>query len=257
VTVTVERGEHVLTAVFDDGKANALTFEAITGLRSALTAAIDAHVPLVIAGRSGTFSAGFDLRVMRSGDRDLVRSLADGGFLLFRQMFSAPVPVVATCTGHALAAGALLLLASDYRIGPLGPAQIGLNEIRIGIALPQPAVDMARYRLSPNHLIAATLFAHVVAPEPACEVGYLDPHRSGSAVSGPGRGGGHRLGRSPGLRRHQAAHACRDRRPARRSVQPRVPALTPGPQAPSRWRSSTPDGVPPPVVTTAVDASAT
>jgi enoyl-CoA hydratase len=174
VTVTVERGEHVLTAVLDDGKANALTFEAITGLRSALTAAIDAHVPLVIAGRSGTFSAGFDLRVMRSGDRDLVRSLADDGFLLFRQMFSAPVPVVAACTGHALAAGALLLLASDYRIGPLGPAQIGLNEIRIGIALPQPAVDMARYRLSPNHLMAATLFAHVVAPEPACEVGYLD-----------------------------------------------------------------------------------
>jgi enoyl-CoA hydratase len=89
-------------------------------------------------------------------------------------VFSAPVPVVAACTGHALAAGALLLLASDSRIGPLDTCQIGLNEIRIGIALPQPAVDMARYRLSPNHLMAATLIAHVVAPEPACEVGYLD-----------------------------------------------------------------------------------
>jgi enoyl-CoA hydratase len=174
MTVTVERGEHVLTALMDDGKANALTSEAITGLRSALTAAIDEHVPLVVAGRSGYFSAGFDLRVMRSGDRDRVQSLADEGFLLFRQLFSAPVPVVAACTGHALAAGALLLLASDYRIGPLDPCQIGLNEIRIGIALPQPAVDMARFRLNPTHLMAATLFAHVVAPEQACAVGYLD-----------------------------------------------------------------------------------
>jgi enoyl-CoA hydratase len=174
VAITVERGEHVLTAVMDDGKANALTFEAITGLRSALAAAIDEHVPLVIAGRSGHFSAGFDLRVMRSGDRDRVQSLADEGFLLFRQMFSAPIPVVAACTGHALAAGALLLLASDYRIGPLDPCQIGLNEIRIGIALPQPAVDMARFRLNPIHLMAATLFADVVAPEQACAVGYLD-----------------------------------------------------------------------------------
>jgi enoyl-CoA hydratase len=174
VTVTLERGEHGLTAVMDDGKANALTFEAIAGLRSALTTSIEEKAPLVIAGRSGCFSAGFDLRIMRSGDRDLVASLADEGFLLFRQLFSAPVPVIAACTGHALAAGALLLLASDYRIGPFGTYQIGLNEIRIGIALPQPAVDMARFRLNPVHLMAATLFATVVAPEQACAVGYLD-----------------------------------------------------------------------------------
>jgi enoyl-CoA hydratase len=174
VTVTLDRGEHGVTAVMDDGKANALTFEAIAGLRSALTTSIEEKVPLVIAGRSGCFSAGFDLRIMRSGDRDLVASLADEGFLLFRQLFSAPVPVIAACTGHALAAGALLLLASDYRIGPLETCQIGLNEIRIGIALPQPAVDMARFRLNPIHLMAATLFATVVGPEQACAVGYLD-----------------------------------------------------------------------------------
>jgi enoyl-CoA hydratase len=174
VSVTLERGGHVLTAVMDDGKANALTFEAIAGLRSALATSTEEKVPLVIAGRRGCFCAGFDLRIMRSGDRDLVASLADEGFRLFRQLYSAPVPVIAACTGHALAAGALLLLASDYRIGPLGAGQIGLNEIRIGIALPQPAVDMARFRLNPVHLMAATLFATVVTPEEACAVGYLD-----------------------------------------------------------------------------------
>jgi enoyl-CoA hydratase len=174
VSVTVARSHDVVTAVLDDGKANALTFEAISGLRSALSASIDADRPLLITGRRGYFSAGFDLRVMRSGDRDLVTSLSSQGFVLFREMLSAPIPVLAACTGHALAAGALLLLAADYRIGQPGTYQVGLNETRIGIALPQEAVDMARFRLSTNHLAAATLFATVVAPDVACDFGYLD-----------------------------------------------------------------------------------
>jgi enoyl-CoA hydratase len=174
MTVTVERADGVVTAVMDDAKANALTFEVITGLRSALALAVDERAPFVIAGRSGYFSAGFDLRVMRSGDRDRITSLANEGFALFRDLYTAPIPVLAACTGHALAAGALLLLAADYRFGPHGEYQIGLNETRIGIALPQPAVAMARFRLSTNALVGATVFATVVGPEAACDVGYLD-----------------------------------------------------------------------------------
>ncbi len=174
MTVALERDGGVSLAVIDDGKANALSFEVIAGLRSALGAAVDADNPLVIVGRDGYFSAGFDLNVMRSGDRDLVSSLAGQGTMLFREMFAAPVPVLAACTGHALAAGALLLLAADYRIGRPGTYQIGLNETRIGIALPQFAIDMARFRLSTSHLVAATVLATVVQPDQACDFGYLD-----------------------------------------------------------------------------------
>jgi enoyl-CoA hydratase len=174
VSVTVERREGVMTAVLDDGKANALTFGTITELRAVVGASVDENSPLILAGRTGFFSAGFDLEVMRSGDPDLVSSLAEEGFLLFREMLSAPVPVLAACTGHALAAGALLLLAADLRIGRPGTYQLGLNETRIGIALPQPAVDMARFRLGTHRLAAATLFATLVAPDRACDFGYLD-----------------------------------------------------------------------------------
>jgi enoyl-CoA hydratase len=60
------------------------------------------------------------------------------------------------------------------RIGRPGTYQLGLNETRIGIALPQPAVDMARFRLGTHRLAAATLFATLVAPDRACDFGYLD-----------------------------------------------------------------------------------
>src|SRR5665213_2013814 len=148
----MERHEGAIVAILDDGKANALSFEMIAGLQSALAAAIHENVPLVIAGREGYFSAGFELDIMRSGDGTLIAQLVDQGTLLFRDLFAAPVPVLAACTGHALAAGALLLLASDYRIGQPGSHKIGLNETQIGIALPQFAVDMARLRQSPNRL---------------------------------------------------------------------------------------------------------
>ena len=174
MTVSFERGEGLLVARLDDGKANALGFEMIAGLRDALAISIAEKAALVIAGREDCFCAGFDLHIMRSGHRDRVASLVTQGSLLFQEMFAAPIPVLAACTGHALAAGALLLLASDYRIGQSGPYKIGLNETRIGIALPQFAVDMARFRLSTNRLLAVTLFAGILSPEEACDVGFLD-----------------------------------------------------------------------------------
>jgi enoyl-CoA hydratase len=174
VTLAIARSGGVMVASMDDGKANALGFEMIAGLRSALATAVGEKAPLIIAGRAGCFSGGFELQVMRSGDRERIASLVDDGCLLFQEMYAAPIPVLAACTGHALAAGALLLLAADYRIGEPGPYQVGLNETRIGIALPQFAIDMARCRLSTNRLIAATLFAGILGPEEASAVGFLD-----------------------------------------------------------------------------------
>jgi enoyl-CoA hydratase len=104
-------------------------------------------------------------------------------------MCAAPVPVLAACTGHALAAGALLLLAADYRIGEPGQYTLGLNETRIGIALPQFAVDMARVRLSTNRLVAATLCASIVGPEEACDYGYLDGIESEATAAAQGLAG--------------------------------------------------------------------
>jgi enoyl-CoA hydratase len=66
---------------------------------------------VVLHGRDGRFSAGFDLSVMRGGDLRAMSDLVSDGGELAKTLFGARVPVVAACTGHALAAGALVLLA--------------------------------------------------------------------------------------------------------------------------------------------------
>jgi enoyl-CoA hydratase len=174
MAVTVEREGPVLVATMDDGKANALTFDGVGELRSIVTEAAESAKPLVLAGRDGIYCAGFDLSVMKSGDPERVRAILAEGRALYRAIVEAPVPVIAACTGHALAGGALLLMSADHRIGRPGPYKIGLNEVQIGMGLPQFAITLARYRLDPRHLTAAACFAELGTADRAVEVGFLD-----------------------------------------------------------------------------------
>jgi len=172
----VETGEvdGVLVASIDDGKVNALSSELVAGLRSAVALATGHGQPLVITGKDGCFSAGFDLAVMNSGDQRQASALFVEGARLYREIIEAPVPVVASCTGHALAGGAILLLCADYRIGRAGSYRLGLNEVGIGMALPAFAVCIATHRLERRYLTAAALFAEVVPPDRALAMGFLD-----------------------------------------------------------------------------------
>jgi enoyl-CoA hydratase len=174
VNVTTEEVDGAIVAIIDDGKVNALSVEIIGGIRAAVAEAAGRRRPLVLAGRDGCLSAGFDLTVVNGGDADLVKALFSEGADLYGDIVGAPVPVVVACTGHALAGGALLLLSADYRVGRHGNYQIGLNEARIGMALPNFAVVLASHRLERRYLTAATMFAELVPPGRAVEMGYLD-----------------------------------------------------------------------------------
>ena len=156
----------------DDGKANALSHAVIDACNAALDEASDAGA-VVLVGRPGRFSAGFDLSVMQGGIDD-VRALVGAGAELCLRLYEFPRPVVAACTGHALAAGAIMLMSSDVRIGAAGDFKIGLNEVSIGMPVPVFAVELARDRLSRRHFGRATMLARIYDPVGACDAGYLD-----------------------------------------------------------------------------------
>ncbi len=171
--IRTEQRKNVTLIHFDDGKANALGFEAVEGITSALDEAEKEAGAVVLAGRQGVFCAGFDLAVMSGGGRRMIE-LLEGGSQLLARLSGCPLPVVAACTGHALAAGALLLLAADLRIGAPGDFKIGLNEVAIGLPLPAFAVEMAKLRLSRRSLIEATGLSRLYSPPEAVDVGFLD-----------------------------------------------------------------------------------
>ncbi len=157
----------------DDGKANAIGYGTLEAIDAALTEAEQGAGALVIEGREGRFSAGFDLSVIGEGP-EAAQALVAAGARLAARIYGAAVPVVAACTGHSLAFGAIMLLSSDVRIGADVDAKIGLTEVSIGMPLPVFAIELARDRLSPRHFTAATSLATVFSPRGAVEAGYLD-----------------------------------------------------------------------------------
>lgn len=177
--------DRIAHVTIDNGKANALSPDVITALGDALTSAEDAGDAvgaLLITGRPGMFSGGFDLKVMQASPEQAGTLVTDGGEL-FARMFASPVPVIVACTGHAVAAGALLMMGADYRVGALGAFRIGLIETQIGMVLPRWAIELSRERLSVRHFQQATVGARMYDPLGALDAGFLDAAVDPDAVA--------------------------------------------------------------------------
>ncbi|MEE8582086.1 MAG: crotonase/enoyl-CoA hydratase family protein [Myxococcota bacterium] len=172
-TVRYELREVVAMLWLDDGKANALTQELIGAVHTGLDRAEKEAQAALLIGRPGRFSGGFDLKVMRQGG-PAVGELVNAGAELALRLYGFPVPVVLACTGHAIAMGAILCMAADARLGAQGDFKIGLNEVAIGMTLPDFGIEFARARLTPRELMRATVGAEIYTPQGAVEAGFLD-----------------------------------------------------------------------------------
>jgi enoyl-CoA hydratase len=165
---------NTLVVRIDDGKANALSHERIDALHGTLDRAETDASAVCFVGRPGMLSAGFDLKVMQRGPEAGTKLVRAGGELLMR-LYVHPQPTVVAVTGHALAAGALFVLACDTRWGASdAPAKIGLNETAIGLSMPEFGSALAQARLTPSAFTRAVVQAEIVDPAGALDAGFLD-----------------------------------------------------------------------------------
>ena len=171
--VSYQLHDSIAVVTLDDGKVNVLSRQMLRDIDVALDRAVADGATVVLTGRPGVFSAGFDLRVLRAGGEEAL-ALLRAGFELAARVLSFPEPVVIACTGHAIAMGAFLLLSGDYRVGAAGPYKITANEVAIGLTMPRPAVEICRQRLAPAHFNRAVVNAEVYPPEAAAVAGFLD-----------------------------------------------------------------------------------
>lgn len=173
--VTYACNEGVATITLDDGKVNVMTSDLLGELYQLIARARgDEAIILIRSGRDKIFSAGFDMKALASGNRDESRALVEAGVEVIIALLEYPHPVVGICAGHAYPMGAFLLLASDVRIGVEGDYRIGMNEVAIGIAVPDFAIELARYRLTATHLHRTIALGQMFGPREATEAGFLD-----------------------------------------------------------------------------------
>ena len=171
--VSYRLDQSIATITLDDGKVNALSPAMQSQINAALDQAVADRATVVLTGRAGVWTAGFDLGVLRAGGPAAL-GMVRSGFALSERLLTFPHPVVVACSGHAVAMGVFLLLSADYRIGAAGPFRITANEVAIGLTMPRAAIAICRQRLAPAHLHRAITLAEVYAPDDAVAAGFLD-----------------------------------------------------------------------------------
>ena len=171
--LTYDLKDRVATITMDDGKANVLSSAMIAELNGAFERAEQDGAAVVLTGREGMFSGGFDLKELGTGGPAAL-ALVRSGFELADRVLSFPNPVVIACPGHAIAMGVFLLLSADYRIGARGAFKYQANEVAIGLPMPRAAIEMCRGRLTPAAYQRAIVLAEVFSPEDALQAGFVD-----------------------------------------------------------------------------------
>jgi enoyl-CoA hydratase len=172
--VSYDRNGPIATVTIDDGKANVMSTAMLRAIDAALDRADQEDAALILRGRPGIFSAGFDLKIFASGEAEPIYDMLKAGAELALKLFRFPAPVVAIATGHAFPMGAFLLLGADFRIGVEGDFRIGLNEVTIGIPVPSFGLELARARLVPPYFQRTALTGEMFDPHTALAAGFLD-----------------------------------------------------------------------------------
>lgn len=163
--------EKVALLTMDDGKVNAIGPAFLESFGKAWGEATKDGHAVVIAGNAKAFSAGLDLKTLPTLERPEMVAFARGFNSIFRDVLSYQRPVVAAINGPAMAGGAILALAADFRL--VGPnAKIGVTEVPVGIPFPHAVAGMVRARLPVSEHSPALLRGTIRAGEDCLRTGW-------------------------------------------------------------------------------------
>ncbi len=173
---TIEQIDEVAVVTMTSNKVNALDDDFFSDLQSAIAELQSAPpLPIVLTGTGSCFSAGLNLLELYEFDRTTLAAFVDRLSETLLAWFSLPRPTVAAVNGHAIAGGCVIALACDLRIAvDSDDAQIGLNEVQVGIPFPGVPFEITRHALSPTRLREVTLTGALYTPEEARARGLVD-----------------------------------------------------------------------------------
>ena len=169
----MERDGPLAVVRLDKARGNAIDaalVEDLVGATAELARDDSVRGVLLASAHPKLFCPGLDLTVLSEYD--------PAGLERFMLRFAEMVwglyglwkPVVAAVGGHAVAGGCILALTADERVLAQG-AQIGLNEVKIGVPLPWSVTVLLRASIPPTGLSEVALDGRNFTNEDALRVG--------------------------------------------------------------------------------------
>jgi 3,2-trans-enoyl-CoA isomerase len=175
-TINVTIKDRLALITLNRGKSNALNREMITELTDMFhNIDNDPNIGgVIITGREHFFSAGLDLIELYAYNEEEIRSF----WKLFME-FTAKIvafkkPIVAAINGHSPAGGCVIALACDGRVMAEGKYIIGLNEVPVGIIVPDSIFQLYAFWLGKAQASRSLLEGKLFSPDEALSIGLVD-----------------------------------------------------------------------------------
>ncbi|HEX8376189.1 MAG TPA: enoyl-CoA hydratase/isomerase family protein [Pedobacter sp.] len=174
IKITVK--ERIALLTFDKGRTNAIDTEMIVELKDMLQyIEKDENVlALILTGKGDYFTTGLDLIKLFDYSEDQIKTFWEQYFSLIFTLISFKKPLVAAINGHAPAAGTTLSLCCDYRIMADGDYSIGLNEITLGIIVPDSLFQLYAFCIGRQKAHRYILEGKLFSPGEALNSGLVD-----------------------------------------------------------------------------------
>jgi len=160
----------------DKARGNAIDEPLVEELKAAAAAlAGDDGVSgvLLASSHAKLFSPGLDLVALYEYDRASMERFLLRFADTVGALYALPKPLVAAVSGHAVAGGCILALTADWRVLARG-AQIGLNEVKVGVPLPWSVATLLRATVAPGALSRVALLGRNFEGEEAVAAGLAD-----------------------------------------------------------------------------------
>lgn len=129
---------------------------------------------LLASAHPKLFCPGLDLVALVERDRAAMERFMGRFAEAVMGLYALRKPVVAAISGHAIAGGCILAMTADLRVLRRGGAQIGLNEVKIGVPLPWSVAVLLRFTVPPQSLARVALLGRNFADDEALVVGLVD-----------------------------------------------------------------------------------
>lgn len=172
----LERSGDLAVLRLDKARGNAIDPPLVEELLAATTeVAADDRVRgvMLASGHPKLFCPGLDLVTLIELDRPAMARFMGRFAEVTWALYGLRKPMLASVSGHAVAGGCVLALTADVRLLRRG-AQIGLNEVRVGLPLPWSVALLLRATVPAAALTRVALLGQNFQDEEAVAAGLAD-----------------------------------------------------------------------------------
>ncbi|MBM3401865.1 MAG: enoyl-CoA hydratase/isomerase family protein [Bacteroidetes bacterium] len=175
-TIKVRIKDKIAVLSLDRGRSNAINSEMVSELHQMIRNIEneDSIAGLILTGKDGFFSAGLDLIELYSYNQEQIKEFWIEFLSLVTSMVSFKKPMIAAISGHSPAGGCVLALCCDYRVMAEGKFIIGLNEVPVGIIVPDSIFHLYAFWLGNAEASRALLEGKLMTTQQALSAGLVD-----------------------------------------------------------------------------------